>query len=70
MPGFWRRRWDDIRGNFLWHSWSGCSDDAVAYLPKEKILIAGDLVDSPVPFLYGGFPVEQIVTLRNGGTRL
>jgi glyoxylase-like metal-dependent hydrolase (beta-lactamase superfamily II) len=44
--------------------------DAVAYLPKEKILIAGDLVDSPVPFLYGGFPVEQIVTLRNGGTRL
>ena len=38
--------------------------DAVAYLPKEKILVAGDLVDSPVPFLYGGFPVEQIETLR------
>jgi cyclase len=38
--------------------------DAVAYLPKEKILVAGDLVDSPVPFLYGGFPVEQIETLK------
>lgn len=38
--------------------------DAVAYLPKEKILIAGDLVDSPVPYLYGGFPVEQIATLK------
>jgi len=38
--------------------------DAVVYLPKEKILVAGDLVDSPIPFLYGGFPAEQIVTLK------
>jgi len=38
--------------------------DAVAYLPKEKIVVAGDLVDTPVPFLYGGFPVEQIDTLK------
>ena len=38
--------------------------DAVAYLPKEKILVTGDLVDSPIPFLYGGFPVEQIATLK------
>lgn len=38
--------------------------DAVAYLPKEKILIAGDLVDSPVPYLSGGFPTEEIVTLK------
>ena len=38
--------------------------DAVAYLPKEKILVAGDLVDSPIPFLYGGFPVEQIAALK------
>ena len=33
--------------------------DAVAYLPKQKILIAGDLVDSPVPYLYGGFPMSR-----------
>jgi cyclase len=38
--------------------------DAIAYLPKEKILIAGDLVDSPIPFLSGGFPIEQIATLK------
>ena len=38
--------------------------DAMAYLPKERILIAGDLVDSPVPYLHGGFPVEQIATLK------
>ena len=36
----------------------------MAYLQKEKILVAGDLVDSPVPYLYGGFPVEQIATLK------
>ena len=38
--------------------------DAIAYLPKEKILIAGDLVDSPVPYLGGGFPMEQATTLK------
>jgi cyclase len=38
--------------------------DAIAYLPKEKILITGDLVDSPVPYLGGGFPIEQIATLK------
>jgi cyclase len=40
------------------------SGDAVAYLPKEKILAAGDLVDHPVPYLGGGFPAEQIETLK------
>ena len=38
--------------------------DAIAYLPKEKILITGDLVDHPVPYLGGGFPVEQVATLK------
>jgi glyoxylase-like metal-dependent hydrolase (beta-lactamase superfamily II) len=38
--------------------------DAIAYLPKEKILIAGDLVDSPVPYFGGGFPIEQVATLK------
>ena len=40
------------------------SGDAVAYLPKDKILAAGDLVDHPVPYLGGGFPAEQITTLE------
>lgn len=38
--------------------------DAVVYLPKERILATGDLVDSPVPYLGGGFPVAQIETLK------
>jgi cyclase len=40
------------------------SGDGVAYLPKEKILATGDLVDHPVPYLGGGFPAEQITTLE------
>jgi cyclase len=40
------------------------SGDGVAYLPTEKILATGDLVDHPVPYLGGGFPSEQIITLE------
>ncbi len=38
--------------------------DAVVFLPREKILIAGDLLDHPVPYLGGGYPVELIATLE------
>jgi glyoxylase-like metal-dependent hydrolase (beta-lactamase superfamily II) len=38
--------------------------DAIAYLPKEKILITGDLLVHPVPYLFGGFPVDHARTLR------
>lgn len=37
--------------------------DVVAYLPSEKILVAGDLLDHPVPYLGGGYPIEEIATL-------
>jgi cyclase len=39
--------------------------DAVAYLPREKIVIAGDLVVYPIPYFYDGYPVEWIQTLQN-----
>ena len=39
--------------------------DAVAYLPKEKIVVAGDLVVYPIPYIYDGYPVEWIQTLQN-----
>ncbi len=39
--------------------------DAVAYLPREKIAIAGDLVDYPLPNVYDGYPSEWIQTLQN-----
>ena len=39
--------------------------DAVVYLPKEKIAIAGDLIAYPIPNMYDGYPVEWIQTLQN-----
>lgn len=38
--------------------------DVVAYLPAEKILIAGDLLDHPIPYAFGGHPSEWIHTLE------
>jgi cyclase len=42
--------------------------DAVIYLPKEKIMIAGDLVDHPVPYLGGGYPSSLVTTLKKMST--
>ena len=39
--------------------------DTIAYLPKEKILIAGDLLVHPIPYTYDGYPAEWVQTLRN-----
>src|SRR5579862_9263578 len=41
--------------------------DAVAYLPKDRILVAGDLVAAPIPNTYDGYPSEWIQTLQNLG---
>jgi cyclase len=41
------------------------SGDAVAYLPKEKIVVAGDLVVHPIPHIYDGYPIEWIQTMQN-----
>jgi cyclase len=38
--------------------------DAVVFLPKEKILITGDIVVHPVPYLCSGYPAEWIGTLE------
>ncbi len=38
--------------------------DAVVYLPKEKILITGDVLVHPVPYCFGGYPSDWIVTLQ------
>ncbi len=38
--------------------------DTVIYLPNEKILMTGDLMDHPVPYLFGGFPVDFVNTLH------
>lgn len=38
--------------------------DAFVYLPKEKILVTGDLVVHPVPYTFDGYPTEWMDTLR------
>lgn len=38
--------------------------DVVAWLPAERILVAGDLVAHPVPYAFGGYPAEWAATLR------
>ena len=37
--------------------------DAVAYLPKERIVAAGDLVVLPTPYFYDGYPSEWSLTM-------
>jgi len=37
--------------------------DAVVWLPAERILATGDLVDTPVPYIGSGYPLDQIKTL-------
>ena len=39
--------------------------DTVVYLPKEKILIVGDLLVHPIPYTYDGYPAEWVQTLQN-----
>jgi cyclase len=38
--------------------------DAVAYLPKEQILVTGDVVVAPVPYLFAGYPESRARSLR------
>jgi cyclase len=38
--------------------------DAIVYLPKEKIIVAGDLLVKPLPYPYDGFPSEWAQTLH------
>jgi cyclase len=38
--------------------------DAIVYLPKEKILVAGDLLVHPIPYTYDGYPAEWTQTLQ------
>jgi len=53
----------EVQVNFLGRGNTG--GDAIVYLPKEKILIAGDLVVHPIPYVYDGYPTEWIQTLHN-----
>jgi glyoxylase-like metal-dependent hydrolase (beta-lactamase superfamily II) len=39
--------------------------DAVVYLPREKIVVTGDLVSYPIPSTLDGYPSEWVHTMQN-----
>jgi cyclase len=41
--------------------------DAIVYFPKERIVVAGDLVVYPIPYIYDGYPSEWVSTLEKLG---
>jgi glyoxylase-like metal-dependent hydrolase (beta-lactamase superfamily II) len=53
----------EVRVKFLGRG--NTAGDAVVYLPKEKIVITGDLVVAPIPYIYDGYPTEWAQTLQN-----
>lgn len=44
------------------------SGDIVAYLPHERVLVAGDLAAWPVPYFIAGYPYDEIATLESLAT--
>jgi cyclase len=49
----------------LSHAQAITSGDTYLYLPKEKILVTGDILVRPIPFAVGGtFPADWIATLE------
>src|SRR5262245_25223542 len=38
--------------------------DSVVYLPKEKVLLAGDLIVNPITFALSGYPTEWLEALK------
>jgi len=38
--------------------------DAVVFVPTERVLVTGDLVVSPIPYVYDGYPTEWVDTLE------
>src|SRR5262245_22459557 len=56
----------DLGGREVQVKWLGRGNtggDAIAWLPKERILATGDLVVHPVPFTFDGYPKEWAATL-------
>ncbi|MBX7151910.1 MBL fold metallo-hydrolase [bacterium] len=56
----------DIGGREIYVRYFGrgnTTGDAIVYLPKEKIVMTGDLLVHPMPYTYDGYPSEWIKTL-------
>jgi cyclase len=55
----------DVQVKFLGRG--NTNGDALVYLPKEKIVVTGDLVVYPLPYFYDGYPTEWVQTMQNLG---
>jgi glyoxylase-like metal-dependent hydrolase (beta-lactamase superfamily II) len=53
----------DVPVHMLFLGRANTAGDAVAWLPKQKILVSGDTVVSPFPFGFGSYPASWIQTL-------
>ncbi|MFL6760333.1 MBL fold metallo-hydrolase [Sphingomonas sp.] len=53
----------DVPVRMLFLGRANTAGDAVAWLPKQKILASGDIVVSPIPFGFGSYPADWIETL-------
>jgi len=47
-----------------WLGRGNTAGDAIIFLPKEKMIMTGDLVVHPVPYMFGGYPAAFGATLR------
>ena len=52
------------RVEIRWLGRGNTAGDTVVFLPDDGIVMAGDLVVHPVPYMFGGFPVDFVATLE------
>lgn len=53
----------DVPVHMMFLGRANTEGDAVAWLPKQKIVASGDIVVSPIPFGFGSYPADWIETL-------
>ena len=53
----------DVPVRMLFLGRANTAGDALAWLPKQKILASGDIVVSPYPFGFGSYPADWIETI-------
>lgn len=48
----------------MWPGRANTDGDAIAWLPRQRIVVTGDLVVSPIPFGFGSYPADWIEALE------
>jgi glyoxylase-like metal-dependent hydrolase (beta-lactamase superfamily II) len=54
--------WSPLEALFLGRA--NTDGDAVVWLPRQNVLITGDILVAPIPFGFGGYPSEWLAVLR------